>query len=215
MAFSVMSSEPFDNSHYFNWHKQALYSQCNIEDSFVTTAADGKKITLSWPNSFTTYGFVSRIIKDNRDIPLVYTDNVPSPIGLRVKNIIDELYISKSFAAKLLNVSRTAIYDWIDGKTVAARIENSDKIEWLEEFADALPSEIKTNISLYRNRIIGTKEKTLEEVLMESNDNPKEVASQLIQSIKSIADRPAVGSWMKTKNLGLISGIYEAYMDNG
>ncbi len=136
-------------------------------------------------------------------------------IEQRIAGFLNEFGFNKTFAAKILGVSRTTLYDWLKGKTSKIRFENAEKIEWLERFREHLPDEIWPRVNLYKNRLLGDEQTTLEDLLLSANEDAQKVAVWLTESVESTKTRRPFGSWKKKKNKGPILHIPEAYSDNG
>lgn len=180
------SSSPFDNAYYIKQNYQELLN-------FLRE----KKVRVS-----------------NSEIDIVLASNENSDVPSRLVNLIDDLGLSKAFAAKILSISRTSLYAWIKGETSAIRTRNLKKIEWLEVFSSKLPSDARSKVNLYKNRKLGVESTSLEELLVKANKNAEDVAQWLVSSIENTVKRPPFGSWKKQKTKGHISHIAEAYSDN-
>lgn len=90
------------------------------------------------------------------------------------------------------------------------------EIQWLELFVESLNEDVRKNLSVYKNRLLGPQRVTLEELLIKGKEgNALSIANWLNISVEEAKRRPILGGWKKEKTKGYISEIPEAYSDNG
>lgn len=192
---------------------QSLYEK-SYKEPLIRYGVNNLIIIFSY-NSHTDNikGNIKSIIQDGKQLFPSLGDSEHILISNRVSTLIQELSINKSFAAAVLHVSRTTIYDWLDNKTTNFRSDTESRIQWLENFAQYLPHDIKQRLNIYRNRMIH-EGRTLENLLVQAEYDPSDVARMLISSIDD-KNRIPFGAWKQGKSKGSIPDIYEAISDEG
>jgi len=114
--------------------------------------------------------------------------------SLILREAIEALGLSKSFAAKILGVSRPTLYAWLEGGTECPHDDNAKRIEWLRSIANYLSDDVKRHFSFYKHRRLGKERRTLEDILIAGSASPEEINAWLLDSIRSTKDRPTFGA---------------------
>lgn len=130
----------------------------------------------------------------------------------RLMQICEDLGFSKTYLARVMSVSRRALYDWLEGKSRIA-YKHLSKVNWLEDVVRVLPQDFKGKIEFWKERKIYEDRVTLEDLLIEEELSPSEIVKLLAAFNNKIAQRPRIGDW-GNKEKARLSEISAAYDNN-
>lgn len=128
-----------------------------------------------------------------------------SSLSAKIERISQELNLSKTALAQIMGVSRQAIYDWLGEKTVDAKEENLEKLEWLSQLSAHLSGDIKESMWMWKSRTLPQTGLTIEQSILEGKIDPANLANYIRLSAAEWAARPAISVWKQKGDKELLN----------